>query len=493
MKANVRTTSLLGIVAAGALLAAWARRRAAGAADRRAHVSETAADYERAPHRVLVLGAGFGGLTTARALAERLPSGSGASVLVVDRDNSLLFTPLLWTVADGRTAPTDVVVPIRPFQRGRPFHALQAKVKRIDLQRRVVLTAAGERPYDMLVLALGSVTSVPDLPGLREHARVFHTPADAVELRNRLIDAVEAAHNALDPQERREWLTFVVSGGGDTGIELAAVISNYLRGGLFKEYPWLAHEDVRIVVVGRAERLVPMSEPSTSEAVRRVLEGEGVEVRTGVSVDGVTTRAVQTSDGEIPARTVFWAAGISAPPVIRELPVGHAPNGALVVDDHLRLPEYPEVYVVGDSGWAFDGVTHAPVPPTAQAAEHMGAYVARSIADSLAGRLTPPFRFAPRGHLALLGRRTGVGRVGPLTLVGIPAWLLWHSYYLSHIPSWRNRVRILLDWLLSAIAGRETGELRLGADGEGPAAGRSAAEPALSRTTAASTRAPGEA
>src|SRR5262249_7979783 len=149
----------------------------------------------------------------------------------VERDNSLLFTPLLWTVADGRAAPNDVVVPIRKFQRGRHFHVLQAEVREIDLEHRVVLTSAGERPYDTLVIAVGSVTAVPDLPGLHEHAQVFDTPADAVELRNRLIDAVEAAHNALDPQERREWLTFVVSGGGDTGVELAAVISSYLHGG----------------------------------------------------------------------------------------------------------------------------------------------------------------------------------------------------------------------------------------------------------------------
>lgn len=491
MKAYARMTGLLGIVAAGALLAAWTRRHAPSANGRVAHVSETATEYERAPHRVLVLGASFGGLTTARMLAGRLPRASGASILVVDRDNSLLFTPLLWTVADGRAEPDAVVVPVRAFQRGTHFHVLQAAVRHIDLERREVMTTAGARHYDTLVLALGSVTSVPNLPGLREHARVFHTPADAIELRNRLIDAVEAAHNAQDPQERREWLTFVVSGGGDTGIELAAVISTYLRGGLFKEYPWLAQEEVRIVVVGRADRLVPMSDPRTSEAVRRVLESEGIEVLTGVSVEGMTTRAVQTSAVEIPARTVFWAAGITAPLVVRDLPVGHAPNGALVVDDHLRLPEHPEVYVVGDSAWAFDGMTHAPVPPTAQAAEHMGAYVARCIADNLAGRPTPPFRFSPRGHLALLGRRTGVARIGPLMVAGMPAWLLWHAYYLSHIPSWRNRMRLVLDWTFSAIDGRETGELRLGTDGI--AAWRSAAEPALSSTTAASTRASGEA
>lgn len=467
MTTRQRVVATLGTTAGGVALASWIwrERNARQARDVARHTSQTATEYEDAAHRVLIVGAGFGGLMVARDLDRLIGADQGVSVLVVDRNNSMLFTPLLWIVADGRADPNTVVVPIRDFQRGRRFHVLQAAVDAIDLERRVVTTSAGERHYDSLVLALGSHTALPDLPGVREHARIFGTPANAVELRNRLIDAVEAAHNALDPEERREWLTFVISGGGDTGIELAAVISTYLRGGLFREYPWLANAPVRVVVVGRANRLVPMSEPVTSEAVRGELEREGVEVLTGVSVTGVTERAVQTSHGAIPARTLFWAAGITAPAVVRSLPVAHGPNGALLVDEKLRLPDHPEVSVVGDCAWAFDAVTGMPLPPTAQAAEHMGAYVAQRIGNTLAGRESPPFHFVTRGHLALLGRRTGVGRVGRVVVTGMPAWLLWHAYYLSHIPSWRNRARLILDLLLSAIAGRETGELRLTTDG----------------------------
>jgi NADH dehydrogenase len=208
--------------------------------DRSGHVSERERDYAAAAHRVLVLGAGFGGLAVALELDQRLGERHDTSVLVVDRDNALLFTPLLWTVADGRAGPGDVVVPIRDFQKGRRFHLLHARVEAIDLGRREVITSAGPRGYDMLVVALGSTTAVPDLPGLREHARVFNTAADAVGLRNALIDAVEAAHRTDDPAERRAWLTFVVGGGGDTGVELAATIRDYLASGLLAEYPWLA-------------------------------------------------------------------------------------------------------------------------------------------------------------------------------------------------------------------------------------------------------------
>src|SRR5262245_1152871 len=280
------------------------------------HRSETLFGYTAAPHKILILGAGFGGLSAALRLDDRLHNRADASVLAVDRDSTLLFTPLLWAVADGRADANDVVVPIRAFQRGHDFHLLHAEVEAIDLERREVGTSAGIRLYDYLVIALGSVTAIPPLPGLRERALRFHSPADAIELRNHLIDALEEAHHTLDAQERSEWLTFVVGGGGDTGVELAATIRDYLEVGLLAEYPWLASERPRIVLVGRANRLVPMSTPATSAMVERVLTESGIEVWTGVSIDGVTERAVQTSQGRIPTRTLLWAAGITAPPVV---------------------------------------------------------------------------------------------------------------------------------------------------------------------------------
>jgi NADH:ubiquinone reductase (H+-translocating) len=448
-----------GALAALGIFAVQRARR--GTAPSVLHRSETLFGYSAARHKVLILGAGFGGLAAALRLDARLRNRSDASVLVIDRDSAMLFTPLLWTVADGRVNPNDVVVPIRAFQRGHDFHLLHAEVEEIDLERREVRTSAGARPYDYLVIALGSVTAIPPLPGLRERAFRFHSPADAMELRNHLIDALENAHHTLDAQERGEWLTFVVGGGGDTGIELAATIRDYLEVGLLHEYPWLASERPRIVLVGRADRLVPMSTPATSAMVEKVLTEIGVEVWTGVSIEGVTERAVQTSAGSIPTRTLFWAAGISAPSVVANLPVEHARNGAVMVDETLRIPGRPDVFVVGDSAWAFDGLTGEPAPPTAQAAEHMGLYVGDAIADLIDGRQPKPFRFRTLGRLALLGNRTGVAEVFGHAFDGLPAWLLWHAYYLSKIPSWRNRFRLLITLALSGLTGRETAQLRL--------------------------------
>ncbi len=456
--------ALSAIVAAGTALVGWQRRKASVDKRRSGHMSQTEASYRNARTRILILGAGFGGLATALKLDQQFKLTDESSVLLVDRDNGMLFTPLLWTVANGRVSLNNVVIPIRSFQKGRRFHVLQAEVESIDLDRKEVRTSADSRPYDILVIALGSHTSVPDLPGLREHALPFHRPADAQELRNHLIDAIEAAHHADSPMERQEWLTFVVGGAGDTGIELAAIIHDYITKGLFGEYPWLADVPIRVIVVGRAERVLPMSDPRTSQQVRRTLEQEGIEVLTGASIRGVTETAVETSSGAIPARTLFWAAGITAPDVVRQLPVQHAPNGAVIVDDHLRIPGHPEVYVLGDSAWAYDPVTSAPVPATGQAARQQGLYIGKAIATECAGRSAKPYRYMMLGHLALLGSHTGVAQVGPITFTGLPAWVFWHLVYLLRNPSWIKRIRLVVDWLLSGLLGRETGQLRLGAE-----------------------------
>ena len=448
-----------------ALLMRWQRKRNI-LKQRTSHVSETIQAYRQAEERVLILGAGFGGLSTALWLESCQQADERRSVLVVDRNNGLLFSPLLWTVANGQVNPNHVVVPLRHFQKGRHFHLLHAEVENIDLEHQMVQTSAEAYPYDILVIALGSHTNVPDLPGLREHALVFHSPADALQLRSNLIDAIEAAHRAESPEEQQAWLTFVVGGAGDTGVELAATIRDYITTGLFGEYPWLKYPwlknaHLRVILVSRSERIMPMSEPKTSRVIQRTLEKQGIEVLVGTSVKAVTGRTVETSAGSIPARTFFWAAGITAPDVLARLPVQHARNDAIIVDEHLRIPDYPQVYVIGDSAWAYDAKTGAPIPATAQAAREQGRYVSETITKQLAGRPQRPFRYLPLGHLVLLGRRAAVARIGSLTLTGWVAWMIWHLVYLQRIPSWARRSRLLVDWFLSGLFGRETGQLRL--------------------------------
>ena len=450
-------------VLGGAAFIRWALAKTSPGRDAKVpHARQSEQAYRAAEHRVLILGAGFGGLSTALELDRQLRRAGrkDVSTLVIDRDNSQVFTPLLWLVANGRANPSNVVVPIRAFQWGRSFHVLQAQVQGVDLEKREVTTTAGARPFDTLVIALGSITAIPKLPGLDKYARVFRTATDALELRNHLIDAIETAHRTDDPAARQAWLTFVIGGGGDTGIELAATVHEYLHYGLFAEYPWLEDATPRVIVVGRADRLVPLSSEQTSAEVRRILETEGIEVLTGVAITGATADTVQTSQGDIPTHTFFWAAGIAAPAVVRDIAVPHARNGAILVDERLRVHDDQNIYVVGDAAWATDAANNG-IPPTAQAAEHEGAYIAQAIAAQLAGETPPPFEFKPRGHLALLGRGTGVAQIGKYNITGFPAWFLWHGYYLTHIGTLRNRTRMIVDLVLSALTGRETGQLRI--------------------------------
>ncbi len=454
-----RASIFLPVVTIGLTLIALLRRILSA----RRHVSESEDDYRQARHRVLILGGGFGGTTIARDLGKHFPNSHDVSILVVDRSTNLLYTPLLWTVADGRVNPNHVSVSLRGLQHGSPFHFLQADVQHIDLDRREVETSAGIRPYDTLVIGLGSVTSIPDLPGLRQHARRFASPGDALELRNHLIDAVEAAHRARTQDERAEWLTFVVGGGGDTGVELATTIHEYLTNGLLAAYPWLADERPRVIVAGRNDRLIPMSTPATSEHVRSILSKQGIEIMTSTSILSATESTVVTNHCTIGSRTLFWAAGISAVPVVQNLPIEHARNGAIIVDDHLRVKDYPEVFAIGDSAWAFNADNGTGVPPTAQAAQSQGRYVADLILRRIEVDLSPtvPYSFKTRGRLALLGRQTGVAEVGGHIVTGFPAWLLWHGYYIMSIPSWRNRVRLVGDLIISGVSGRETTQLQL--------------------------------
>nr|BBH85492.1 pyridine nucleotide-disulfide oxidoreductase [Thermosporothrix sp. COM3] len=451
--------ALLGLAAAGGVLLGrkwWQHRR-----EEEAHVSQSEESYHQSGTRILILGAGFGGLSTALKLDQQFGPSDNVSILVVDRNNDMLFTPLLWTVASGRADPDNILIPIRAFQRGRHFHVLHAEVVGIDLENKRVHTSAGMRSYDIPVIALGSHTTMPHLPGLEEYAFPFHTPADALELRNRLIDCIEAAHRTSDPEEKQAFLTFVVGGAGDTGVELAAIIHDYVTSGLAREYPWLVNHPVRVIVAGRADRILPTSNPKIAQKTRQVLESEGIEIHTGTSVKAVTATTVETSHGTIPSHTLFWAAGTTAPNVVKELPVHHAHNGAVFVDQYLRIPTHPDVYVLGDSAWAYDSATGNPIPATAQAALHQGNYLGKAIATVIRGGQPEPYEFKMLGHLVLLGRQTGVARIGDVTLTGLPAWVVWHLVYLLRIPSMTKRLQLTLNWVLSAILGRETGQIRL--------------------------------
>jgi NADH:ubiquinone reductase (H+-translocating) len=306
------------------------------------------------------------------------------------------------------------------------------------------------------------VTTVPEsIPGAREHALVFRSPADAMQLRNRIIDALEGAHQATNAAERRAWLTFVVIGGGETGTELAPTIYDFAQRTLEKQYPWLVDEPIRVVVLESAERLVPLSSESVSRRVRDSLERRGVTVHTSAGVDRIDDEAVYARPLRVPARTVYWAAGVAPPQLVREINADHAKNGALLVDEHLRVRGHANVYAIGDNAWAVDSQSGQAVPALAQAAEREADYVAGAIVAGLRGTPLEPFHFKKLGQMTLLGNYDAVAEIGPLTFTGPPAWLMWHAYYASRIGSWRTRIYLVTGWVMAALFGRETSEIPL--------------------------------
>ena len=291
MPAKTRLLAVAGVLAVGAL--ALSRRIRGRETPLRSHTSQDVAGWNASREKILILGGGFGGVATALALDRAVGADPETSVLLVDRGNAQLFVPLLWTIANGSADAGDVMVPLRDHQRERSFHILRAEITGIDLDRRVVTTSAGERAYDKLVIALGSVTTIPEhIPGAREHAHVFRSPADAMQLRNRIIDAVEAAHDKPNSEERAAWLTFVVIGGGDTGTELAATIHDFIRQALVKEYPWLVDEPVRVLIIEALDRLVSMSSHDVSQRIRASLESRGIIVHTGAGVERIDDGSV---------------------------------------------------------------------------------------------------------------------------------------------------------------------------------------------------------
>ena len=451
----------LAVAAVGAAGLAVARRRSSR---RRRHTTQDVQEWEHAQTKILIVGAGFGGVAAALALDRRLRSDPSASILLVDRGNAQLFVPLLWTVAQGRANAEDVLVPLRSHQRGRSFHILHADVQRVDLERRTVTTSAGDRTYDRLIIALGSVTTIPDkVPGAREHALVFRSPADAMQLRNRIIDALEGAHQSVDVATRRAWLTFVVIGGGDTGTELAATMNDFARHAMEKEYPWLVDDPIRVVVVEAENRLSPLSAEATSRRIRESLERRGIIVHTGTNVERVGGDGVYAGDLMIPTHTVYWSAGISPPQLIRDIDAEHAKNGALLVDERLRVRGKSDVYAIGDNAWAVDSESGQAVPALAQAAEREASYVAGAIAAGLHGTVPKPFRFKKLGQMTLLGNYDAVAEIGNVTFTGPFAWFLWHAYYAMHLGSGRTRVHLVTAWFMAALFGRDTSEIPLNA------------------------------
>ena len=395
----------------------------------------------RTPPHVVVLGCGFGGLFAARAL-----DGADIRVTVVDRTNHHLFQPLLYQVATaGLTAPA-VAAPIRHILADQSnTTVIYGDAQRIDLARRaVVLDGGDEIAYDRLIVATGAANNYFGNDAWEAHAPSLKTLEDAYEIRRRVLLAFERAERETDTAKRAAWLTFVVIGGGATGVELAGAFAEIARHTLRGEFRRFDPRNARVVLVEGGERVLPAYPATLSERARIQLERLGVTVWLSRRVTGIDAGGVTMGTERISANTVVWAAGVAASPLGATLGVPMDRAGGPVVREDLSIPGHPEVQVIGDLAslpW------HLPrVPGIAPAAKQMGRFAARSILLSLQNKKIESFRYRDVGMLATIGRNSAVAVFGRLHLSGYPAWLLWLVAHIYFLIGFRNRIVVMLDW-----------------------------------------------
>ena len=423
---------------------------------------------DRSGKRVLILGAGFGGLTTAMELA-RLDS--GATVTLIDRVNFHLFTPILYQVATGLVEPGHIAYAVRSIAREYGFGFREGEVLEIDLERRRVVLDSGELGYDALVLALGSTTNYFGNEGLQRHALPLKTLRDAVAIRNRILDQFERAEAEPDPQRKQARLTIVVVGGGATGIELIGSIRTLVGKGLLRDYPAINPADVRLLLVEGGPGLLGGMDPWMGDRARDRLIEKGVEVLLGTTVTEVTPEGARLDDGTfIASRTVIWAAGVRPTPITADLPLEKGRDRRLVVDEYLQVEGRPGVYALGDCAWfPVRSQGGRPAPPNAATAVREARVVAHNVAAELADGARRRYEYQNEGNLVSLGQGDALAEVRGVRLEGLPAWLLWRGFYLSQLMGFKDRLGVLLDWFSAYFVLRDTAKLDIGV-GDTPSA-----------------------
>ena len=392
--------------------------------------------------RVVIVGGGFGGIEAAKALRY-----APADVTLIDRSNHFVFQPLLYQVATGALAPSDIAVPIRWILRSvRNTTVLAENVASINKDQRTVELSDGSTiPYDYLILAAGSRHAYFGHDEYEVYAPGLKTIEDALEVRNRFLAAFEKAEAATSEAERLEHLTMVIVGGGPTGVELAGIMVSIARKALSRDFRRIDPASARIILVEAGPRLVPSYKEHLSARAVEDLRALGVDVRLNTPVTNITENAVHLGDERIATRTVFWAAGNRGSSLSRAFPDCVDRAGHVKVSDDLSLPGHPEVFVVGDQA-AISDAQGKPVPRVAQGAIQMGKRAGRNVYNELLGKPRKPFHYQTHGDLAVIGRYRALAEFPWVTFSGVPAWFLWLFVHILYLAGFRNRLSVLVQW-----------------------------------------------
>jgi NADH:ubiquinone reductase (H+-translocating) len=413
--------------------------------------------------RIVILGGGFGGVYTAMGLEKLLKHEPAVEISLVNKDNYLVFQPMLPEVISGSIGILDVITPIR---RLCPRTNLYTRtVEAIDVKNKTVTMSSGFRPrphvleYDHLVIALGNMTSFMGQPGLADHALPFKYLGDALVLRNHMIHALEEADIERDAEVRRALLTFVVAGGGFSGVEAIAELNDFVREGA-KSFRNVNQSEIKVILLHAGELILPELPKALAEFAQNQLRKRGVEIRLNTRLAGATADAALLAGGErIPTKTLVSTVPSAPHPILANLPT-KIERGRIVTNELLQVPDHPNVWALGDCAWVPDIEAGGACPPTAQHALRQGTRLAHNIVATLRGETLKPFKFKALGKLAGLGHRSAVAEILGLKLSGIFAWFMWRSIYLMKLPGLDRKVRVAVGWFLDLLLPADIVQLR---------------------------------
>ena len=407
------------------------------------------------PHVAIVVGAGFAGLNAAK----RLSNQNNLRVILIDRRNHHLFQPLLYQVATAGLNPSDIAVPIRVQFRGAPNVEIHlGQVDTVNLDKQTITGEGHEIRYDYLILACGANHSYFGHPEWEDFAPGLKTLEQATEMRRRMLVAFERAENELDPDTQRAYLTFVVVGGGPTGVELAGAIADISRTAMSGDFRRIDPSRAHIVLVEAAPRVLTTFSADLSERARRDLVALGVEVRTAAKVDAIDAEGVTIGAQRLPARTVFWAAGVQAERMTFVPSVATDRARRITVSGDFSLPSHRNVFVVGDMA-SFEMAPGQLLPGVAPAAIQAGNHAAAMILSDLSGEARRPFVYDDKGTLATIGKSRAVAQIGRLSLTGRLAWFAWLIIHVYQLIGFRNRLAVLFNWAWNYIFSRREARL----------------------------------
>jgi NADH dehydrogenase len=396
--------------------------------------------------RVVIVGGGFGGIRAAKALgrSERV------QVTLLDKRNHHLFQPLLYQVATATLNPSDIAVPIRQVLARYPkVSVLMETAVSVDLAGKAVVTDFGRHPYDYLILAAGASHSYFGHPEWEELAPGLKTVEQALEIRRRVLTAFEQAEKETDPAVQQRLLTFVVIGGGPTGVEMAGALAELAHAIVGSDFRNLKAITPRVILLQGGDRVLPQFAPVLSDKAKAALEKKRVEVRLHKLAKEITPQGVRLEDGLIPAANVIWAAGVKPAPLNKALGLALDREGRIVVGPDLSLPGHPEVFAVGDQAH-FD-TPEGPLPGLAPVAMQQGTHAARLILAEIAGRPRKPFKYLDKGTMAVIGRNVAVTDFHGLRIGGYFAWLMWLFVHILYLVGFRNRIAVVFNWAWSYL------------------------------------------